>query len=87
VAPSNLERMKMNTTYFCPTCQRDVYYGHECMPLESMEAYSYTKDEMVVYAKNFLEEVYGPLKDSQDKDAWLSRLGLLYNFISGPFPK
>ena len=57
------------------------------MPKYEPVTYTYTREHMVEYAKQYLEEVYGPVKDSEDEDKWLMRLGLLIDFVTGPFPK
>lgn len=49
--------------------------------------YTYTREHMIECVKRYVEETYGPVKASEDEDKWLSRLGLLIDFLSGPFPK
>jgi hypothetical protein len=47
---------------------------------------TYSRDEMIDRARDFITEMYGPCQASADSDRWHERLGLLVNFINAHFP-
>lgn len=44
--------------------------------------YSCTKQELDRKAKEFMLDTYGTAKESEDKDKWYERYGMLLDFIS-----
>ena len=67
----------------CPYCEAEKLLSTHYEPV----TYTYTKEHMIEYAKQYLEKTYGPVKEREDEDLWFTRLGMLMDFLSGPFPK
>jgi hypothetical protein len=42
-----------------------------------------SRQEMAKLAQDFIVDNYGKAKDSDDKDAWYTRLGMLLDFVYG----
>jgi len=54
---------------------------------ESMVEYTYTKQHMDKKAFEFINEVYGLVGESDDKEQWYTRLGMLLHFVALNYPK
>jgi hypothetical protein len=54
------------------------------MPEET--TYTFTKKEMDKRAIDFMIATFGKASESEDKDKWYARLGLLMDFISTNYP-
>ena len=47
---------------------------------------AFTREEMIEEAKAYMRETWGPCLESEDRDRWHERLGMLVDFIHGRFP-
>lgn len=52
--------------------------------LESRRAVS--REEMIEEAKAYMRETWGPYRESEDRERWRERLGMLVDFIHDRFP-
>lgn len=49
------------------------------------DAILFTEEELQKRVKSYLIELYGPSSESEDKDRWMERFGLLCSFINELF--
>ena len=47
---------------------------------------AYSREEMIEEAKAYMCETWGPCRESEDRDKWHERLGMLVDFIHDRFP-
>ena len=55
-----------------------------CSPEPCRRAFS--REEMIEEAKAYMRETWGPCRESEDRDKWHERLGMLVDFIHDRFP-
>ena len=47
---------------------------------------AFSREEMIEEAKAYMRETWGPCRESEDRDKWHERLGMLVDFIHDRFP-
>ena len=60
------------------------YDGRIEEPPYDTEAFS--REEMIEEAKAYMRDTWGPCRESEDRDRWHERLGMLVDFIHDRFP-
>jgi hypothetical protein len=48
---------------------------------------AFSREEMIEEAKAYMRETWGPCRESEDRDRWHERLGMLVDFIHDRFPQ
>jgi hypothetical protein len=47
---------------------------------------AFSREEMIEEAKAYMRDTWGPCRESEDRDLWHERLGMLVDFIHDRFP-
>ena len=47
---------------------------------------AFSREEMIEEAKSYMRETWGPCRESEERDRWHERLGMLVDFIHDRFP-
>ena len=50
------------------------------------DAEAASREEMIEEAKAYMRDTWGPCRESEDRDRWHERLGMLVDFIHDRFP-